>query len=187
MSSIKEELRALWLQAQKLELDAKGLASAVPGKVAVLSVADATDVGFLCREISNICDSLKKTFKARQDLVGQSLALKSGAAAIRGEDLKLEGELARGSVSCDNEPRIPHHDSPEFLQLMAWLGVPPEVASRGALRPSFRRLTDEINRRVSNGEKLPPGINAAYAKMTVTFRKKSLSNQVEEQDVTEEE
>lgn len=190
MGDLKKELRELLERAQQLELDVGGAVSVVPGKVASMTIPYAVDCGFLFRELSSIFEELRKKCNTRKDLIGQALALKYGAGAVRGENIPLNGELATGAVNIDNEPRIPNHTTPEFIALMQWLGVPPGVAAQGAIRPSFRRLTDEINRRVSNGEKLPPGIEATYAKMTVTFRKKlniNAQNQEETQDVSKEE
>ena len=186
---MKQELLEILARAQQLQLDASSAASAIPGLIASMPIPDAVDCGFLFREIEKIAEDVKKKMAARKDLIGQSLALKAGAAAVRGDELPLHGELARGTVHTSNEPRIPGHDTPQFIELMRWCGVPPEVAARGHLRPSFRRLTEEIDRRMALGEKLPPGIEATYAKMTVTFiRKKSAITEVEDQkDGTEEE
>lgn len=170
---MKPELVKMFETMQAFEIEAQSLLSVVPGRVSSTSIEDLVDAGFLMRELSRICETLRKAFEARQGLVARFLAAAAGADALRGVEMKLEGELARAKPVVNVKPKIPDPRTADFVKLMRWLGVSDELIGKDVLRPSFSSLKAELTKRLESGEKLPPGITATFQEMACEFRTKS--------------
>lgn len=173
MSDLKQEVYDLYRRVQAFQMDALGVtSSATPGSVINTPVPDLVDVGFLCREIAKICDGLRKAFSAKQEIVGRYLATYAASQALQGNEVDLQGEMATGTPDVAVKPKIPPNNSPDFVKLMRWLGVPDDLITKDVLRPSFSALSEELTRRLATGEKPPPGIVTTYSDMLTVFRRK---------------
>lgn len=146
-------------------------------KADAFTLEDECDLGFLCREIAEVYDEMRKEAKARQELFGRRIAEVQGRAAMRGEleddDLTVRGELATGVPSIKSIPKIPKTGSEEYLVLCRWFGIPVDLAQSGAVKFSFTHLQAFCEAARATGIDVPPGIVGTYSEPMTTFRRKN--------------
>src|SRR5688572_11602952 len=124
---MKDEMVALLDRLQQLEMDSQTIMTAVPGSVSRTKPSDLVDAGWAARECAKICETLRKAFASRQQIIGRYLALHAGQEALKGSTVELEGEFATGTADAEQKPKIPDSGTPEHTLLMRWLGVPEDL------------------------------------------------------------
>ncbi len=138
------------------------------------TIEEECDLGFLCREVQELFDEMRKEVKARQVLFSRRIALVRARQAMQGDidDTTVRGELSVGSPSIVPMPKIPRKDTDEYLDLCKWIGIPPDMAKSGAVKFSWTRLQEECAKRIAAGAELPPGISETYSEPTTVFRRR---------------
>lgn len=135
------------------------------------------DIGFLCREIEENCDNLRKEAALRKDIAGQKIAFDMTKQASAGEEVEdpLQGELASGSPDVKMESVRPRPGSPENAALLTYLGVSRENAdSVGAVfHADWKALSRWMTARAEQGTPPPPGIVKTYPVFKTVFRRKT--------------
>ena len=170
---MKAELLLMFRRLQEFQLELHGVLNSVPSELSTDSVGDITDSGFFCREISRIADDIRKGCDARQGLIGRYLVARVGAAGAQGEGLKLDGEYATGVPDIVVKPKLPDSGTPEFIELLRWIGCSDEQIQGDMLRPSYKGIQKVLTERAATGEQPPPGISVTFTDATVVFRTKS--------------
>jgi hypothetical protein len=178
LQALYSEAKALWTRTGVLLFEFQNAVQQVPRD-------DLVDCGYLLREMRNAFDDMRKNCDAKQLLAGRRLAGEACSYALRGEDLKLEGELATASAEVTTIPRLPKRGSREYVELLRWLKVPEEVIATNRLDFSFTEMQKLVAEMQSRGENPPPGIVAAHTDAVAVFRKKRGLNEKKE-DQTDE-
>jgi hypothetical protein len=170
--TMKAELIKIFRRMQALQLETQQVLSTIPARVVVDPMPDLVDSGYLCREISNICEDLRKSCNSREDTIGRCIAARAGADSMRGEVTVLHGEYANATPYVKVKPRFPDPDTPEYAVLMRWIGLSDEMIEKGMLRPSFTRIQEILTERAEKGEQALPGISVTFTEANVVFRKR---------------
>jgi len=140
------------------------------------TMRDLADIGFLCREMENLCDDFRKDFKARKEVAIKLLAHKllTDPDNLNDEDAtdRVSGELATATIDVKKFAQLPLHGTEEFCRLMDHLGVPVEAYDSGLIKFDWQKLKKEVTRRLEFGEKLPPGLGQLYTEFTARFTRK---------------
>lgn len=136
--------------------------------------SDMVDLGFLCREIAGLADDIRKEASAKQELAGRIIALRVAKRSLQGstEDT-VRGKLATGKPDVKVIPVLPKHGTPEYTELCAFFGVPPELVDSGAVSFSFTRLSELCAERMREGKEVPPGVRKTHTVAMTTFYKRS--------------
>jgi hypothetical protein len=177
--SFKQTLLAKWRALQLMQLSIHEDLSQMQHHLTSLPIPDIVDIGFFCRKMEDISDTLRRDCLGRVAVVGRTLAAYAGAEAIRGNEVELSGEFATAIPTIKEKPKMPSNDSPEMRDLLKWIGVSDEVIASGYVRPSFSQLEQELTRRLETGEQPPPGIQATFREVSATFRQKKGKRQDE--------
>lgn len=133
------------------------------------------DCGFILREISRVCDDMRKEAEARMSHTSQLLGKAATIRATMASDpdlLKCEGSLANAMPSSKARPQIPKKGTEEYAQLMEFLGVPREAAESGVFGVHYKHYADWLTQRQQNGEPLPPGTRSPNPEFAMTYRAK---------------
>ena len=87
-----------------------------------LSSEELCDFGFLCREIENILDELRKEVKARKEVCGQILSYRLTKESLNDstKELKVSGEFATGTPEMKMEVALPEKNSEEYKKVLEW-------------------------------------------------------------------
>jgi hypothetical protein len=170
--SYKGSLQAKWRALQLLQLAIHEELSQLQNQMSSLKIEELVDIGFFCRRMEEISNSLRRDCEGRVSIIGRTLAAYVGAEALRGNEVNLSGEFATATPTIREKPKMPSNDSPEMRELLRWIGVSDEVINKGYLRPSFSQLEAELTRRLETGEKPPPGIQATFREVSAVFRQK---------------
>lgn len=173
---VVEQLEAAHDLVAKLQLELLGVLSTVPSEVTKMSMADAVDSGYLCREIASMMNELRKALEAKQSIVGRTLALKSATMALSPDgdvDLKLVGEYATATPSIKSFPKFPEEGSADWVVMMKHFGCSDEQLKRNVLRPSWREVSEMLNQALSEGREASlPGVKMGHIEATVIFKTK---------------
>lgn len=131
------------------------------------------DVGFLLREMERHFDEMRKDVKSRKELIGRLLCLRCIKGMQSGEKVSLRGELATGSPDLGKVPEIPARGTPQYEELMTFLGVPKEAYENGVVVPHWKHVQELLNELAAQGKDAPPGVGERPDyKMTFTKRRK---------------
>jgi hypothetical protein len=174
-----DDIQALWHKVSQVCFEFQNVVAQIPRE-------ELVDCGYFMREMRNACDDMRKNCDAKQQVAGRYLAAQAGAAAMQDIDLKLEGEYATAVPDIIIKPRLPRRGSPEYMELLDWIGVSREVASRNLLNFSFTEMAKIVTERLSRGENPPPGIMATHTDAVVVFRKKRGVNETTNDEVTDD-
>lgn len=174
MSKLKGELKLLYEQMEALQMRVHEMAAALGGQIPVERTPDLIDIGFMCREISNIADDIRKTASSRQAVTGRLIAMRAAAATMQGEEVVLRGEMATARPETDMKPKLPDPGSEDWNALMRWIGLTDEQIQRDMLRPSFSRLSEILKERAERGEQPPPGIVHTFSDAMVVFTRRKM-------------
>lgn len=142
------------------------------------------DIGWAFREIAKIADEIRKEAKARQELVGQILALRMTEdvmndmeALAQGDSLTVRGRFASGTPDVKQQAALPRSGSKEYSQLCNALGLADkEVIESGLVQFSFRKLGDYVSKFMAEGRQIPEGITKTYPLYSTIFRTKKGKN-----------
>jgi hypothetical protein len=132
------------------------------------------DYGFLCKEIKDAGENIRKDAKRLEERAGLMVALHATKAAMSdpSTDPKVEGTLATGVTDVKMIPKLPNVGTPEYQQLMDALGVPADLIEMGVLKPRFEGISEHISIMISQGKPIPPGITKTWPRYTTHFRKR---------------
>lgn len=169
---MKKELISLHSRLQKLQMDIHQELAAIAQSIPSETVPDLVDAGYLCRELSSMCDDLRKGLTNRQVVIARYLAARAAVDGMQGSETSLKGELATATPDIKVMPKIPENGSTDYIELMRWIGVPDELISRDMLRPSFSTIQRVLTQMAVDGKKPPPGISMTYTDAQVVFRKR---------------
>ncbi len=169
---MKTELKLLHDRVRELQMAIHNAMAGIPNSIAVEEIPDLVDAGFLCREIANMSEDIKKISENRKTIIGRFLAARASVAAMQGSIVDLRGEYASASADIQVKPKFPEEDTAEYFELMRWIGLSDEMIQRGMLRPSFTKIQEELTKRVERGEKPPPGIMNTFTDAQVVFRRR---------------
>jgi hypothetical protein len=165
-----------------LQLEAQQILKSIPSDVHQTTIEDLVDSGYICREMSNIADDLRKSCDDKKNCIGHYLAARAAVSAIQDDELlALRGELATATTDISVKPKLPKEGSKEYVDLMRWLGVSDEQINSSVLRPSFSGIQEILTERAKDGKQPPPGISVTFTEATVVFRKKKGSNGQEDE------
>jgi hypothetical protein len=169
-------------------------------KTQELSPADATDIGFLCRESAALLKELRKEVEARYERVANRLGQHQTDGLLNGtitEDTwKTRGRFATGAPKCKALPTLPRkyldkalptlprkyldkektEINPDYLALCEFMGIPADLAKRGVVDFNWEALVKICSERMERGEKLPPGIVKVATVNTMVFRRRRDKN-----------
>jgi len=139
-----------------------------------LNSEDLCDFGFLCRELENLFDELRKEVKARKDLCGQIIAYRLVQNSLSDPTIKMriDGQLAVGIPDVKMEAGIPNKFTEEYYQLTNYFGVPRKVAEAGILRLDWKMCSEFLTKQMNEGKQIPKGFGKQYPKYITTYRKK---------------
>jgi len=172
---MKPELSVLYRRFQSLQLEVHELLQGIPARVHSTAMEDLVDAGFMCREISKICDDLRISCDKTQSVVSKYICARTSVDSLQGKEVVLKGELATATPDLVVKPNIPDRGSQEYVDLMRWIGLSDEMIQRDMLRPSFTRIQEILTERAVRGEKPPPGISATFTEAVVVFRKRKVA------------
>jgi len=122
---------------------------------------ELVDLGYLCREISKVCDDLRKEANAKMDLISKTLVYKYADNIVNdpaSEDT-IRGKLATASPDVKNEPRIPKKGTPEFAELCRFFGISDEAISSGAVTFHWKHLSNYITDCQKAGKNPPEALD----------------------------
>lgn len=142
-------------------------------KSKILNNKELTDFGFLCRELENLFDELRKECKARKELCGSIIAYRLIQESLTDPTItmKSKGTLATGTPNIKMEVALPKKFSDEYFQLTDFFGVPKDIAEAGILRLDWKMVTEYCTKLMEDGKSIPEGFGKKYPKYTTTFRK----------------
>lgn len=169
---MKDDLHLLRSRIQNLQMDVHQVMAGIPNSVTSEEIPALVDSGFLCRELANIAEDIKKIAENRQAIIARFLVARASVAALQGEVIDLSGELATGSPVIKQKPKLPEQGTEDWVKLMRWIGVSDDLIQKDMLRPSFSRITEVLTERAERGEKPPPGILNTFTDAQVVFRRK---------------
>lgn len=174
MTEVLDKLKSAFQLMKQLQLELHAVLSTVQPTVGRMALGEAVDSGFLCRELSNIMEDLRKNLDARKELIGRVLAMRTAQQALQGEELKLEGELATASPSITVKPKLPEKHTHDWVQLMRFLGCTDKQIHEDMLRPSWKEIQGKIEAAMAEGKECTlPGVDPKWVDQTVIFRTKT--------------
>lgn len=132
------------------------------------------DLGFLCREVSQIADELRKEANAKRDLIGKVIASAVTRESLEGtrSDPTVRGKLATGTPDVREIASVPKPGTPAFRELAEFLGLPEEQVNGKLISFRFNGLSDWLTEMASKGKSVPKGINR-YTEFKTVFRRRS--------------
>lgn len=139
-----------------------------------LSNEELCDFGFICRELENIFDELRKEVKARKDLCGNIIAYKLIQMSVSDPTIQMQvrGQLATGTPDVKMQAGIPEKFSEEYYQLTDYFNVPRKVAELGILKLDWKTVTEFLTRQMNEGKPIPKGFGKQYPLYQVVYRKR---------------
>lgn len=139
-----------------------------------LPIHDLTDLGFLCRELENKSDELRKDAKARKEQIGELLANSQMDASLTNpqqSDDTVWGNLAYGKVDVSVRVDPPAPGTNEYLVLMKYLGV---ENPHQCVKFDWKKIQELALRLVETGgpKALPPGLSNPVPVSTTVFTRR---------------
>lgn len=171
---MKEEAKELRTDVEKLYEQTVSYCYSLHQILEQLDEQTLTDVGFLMRECERLFDDARKEAKAKKETVSRLLAIKILKRYTEDPDTELRsrGELATATPDVAIRPKLPKAGTPEYSQLLEFLGIPADVISAGTLSIHFNRMTEMLTELAAAGKNPPPGLLGTYTDNTCTFRKR---------------
>lgn len=156
LAKLSEKLEQLeHLRSEVLQLLITGQQEFLPENKVINNV-DSTDYGFLCKQISEACDELRKEAGQRFDLYGRRFGYQrtKEALAAGGDDDFL---MVRARL-CSATPRVTEvmsrarPGSEPYAALCRQFKVPEETAALGVVDFNWRRTNEAIEKLVETGK-----------------------------------
>lgn len=146
----------------------------VSKKAEELSLEDAVDLGFLCRELYNQFDELRKEVKARQEKIGRFIATALVNQLVSGsdEDVFVRGIYASGTPDVGVVPKLPKKGTQEYMDLCEHFGITSELAQRGLVVWHYPQIAEYCTELAKEGKKMPPGVDGNATKLATIFRRR---------------
>lgn len=164
---------ALYQQAQDLFHLVYDFMSSLEHKTKSMDPRVQTDLGYVCRELEQRFDSLRKDCKARKEAINRTIAVR--AMQLKLEDDTFEGKfrgcIATGTPDVKNQAATPKRGTPEYHELLKLMGVSEDVAKQNILDFSWKGISDYITELAKQGKKLPPGIGKPFLDYQVVYRR----------------
>jgi hypothetical protein len=131
------------------------------------------DFGFICRELENTFDELRKEAKARKELCGNIIAYNITQDALMDPTIEMivRGDLATASPDVKMQAALPKKFSYEYFVLTDYFKVPREVATTGILKLDWKEVTKFLTKCREDGKSIPDGFGKQYPLYSVTYRK----------------
>ena len=138
-----------------------------------LNSGELCDFGFICRELENVFDELRKEVKARNELCGQIIAYRLVQASLSDLTIKMkvQGQFATGTPDVKMEASLPKKFTDEYFQITDYFKVPREVAEMGILCIDWKMASEFLTKQMNEGKKIPDGFGKKYPKYTTIYRK----------------
>lgn len=142
-------------------------------KSKVLDNSELTDFGYLCRELENLFDELRKEAKARKELCGAIIAYRLIKESLTDPTITMrsKGTLATGTPDIKMQAALPKKFSEEYFQLTTFFGVPRDVAETGILRLDWKKVTEYCTKLTEDGKPIPEGFGKKYPLYSTVYRK----------------
>lgn len=138
-----------------------------------LSSGELTDFGFLCRELENLFDELRKECKARKDLCGSIIAYKLVQESLTDPTAAMQsrGTLATGTPDVKMQVGLPQKFTDEYFQLTDYFGVSRSIAGTGILRLDWNAVVEYCTKLANEGKEVPLGFGKKYPLYQTTFKR----------------
>lgn len=142
-----------------------------------ISIEDAVDLGFLCREIENQFDESRKEVKARHEKISRHIATLLVNEMLSGaDDVIVRGLYASGTPDVGVAPTVPRRATQEYMDLCEHFGIDPELAKAGVIVWHYPQLAEYCTKLAQEGKKMPPGIDGNVTKLKTIFRRLRTTN-----------
>lgn len=134
------------------------------------------DFGFICRELENVFDELRKEVKARKELCGQIIAYRLVQASVMDPTIKMkvQGQFATGTPDVKMQMELPKKFTEEYFQITDHFRVPRNVAETGILRLDWKAVTEHCTKLMQDGKQTPNGFGKKYPKYQTVYRKRKI-------------
>ncbi len=142
-----------------------------------ISIEDAVDLGFLCREIEKLFDESRKEVKARHERIARRIAtllvnkLLEDPESVEDDDVLVRGLYASGTPDVGVAPSVPRKGTQGYMDLCEHFGIGPELAKQGLVVWHYPQLAEYCTKLASEGKPIPPGIDGNATKITTIFRR----------------
>lgn len=136
------------------------------------SLPDIVDIGFLCREMSELFDVMRKDATKRCNLSQMSLVTQYTASALTDNPLpeSITGTLASArNMRINKIAELPEFGGTDYIAYMESLGIPDEVIKKGLVKPDWSNTKEHITTLLEDGKKLPPGFGQTWNEYVCTF------------------
>jgi len=183
------KLNKFRLDMVRLKMTIQGLLDEVTEMIMSESYSrqDQVDLGWIFRELENLCDDMRKDSKARKMNIGKLLAFRLVSETLAEEEDELhvtedsgraEGVYATGTATMSMKSPLPKPPTEEYTNLCRFLGVDEDWIESGIVGFRFQNLGKLVTRLTEEGQPLPPGISKTFPEYSMTFRtrKKPLVN-----------
>ena len=135
-----------------------------------LTEGNLADIGYFEREMADLLDHHRKESNSRQESIGEDLCKAIMRRFGTGEgELKARGQYSNASPDVKRQPIIPKRDDPDYDAIMESIGVPADLARRGAVSIHYKHMGDLLTE-LANNNKNAPGMIAMKAVPRVTYR-----------------
>jgi len=139
-----------------------------------LNSEELCDFGFICRELENLFDELRKEVKARKDLCGQIIAYRLVQNSLSDPSIKMQvdGQLATGIPDVKMQAALPNKFTEEYYQLTDYFDVPKKVAELGILKLDWKTVVEFLTKQMNEGKQIPKGFGKQYPQYITVYRKR---------------
>jgi len=140
-----------------------------------LPMQDRVDMGFICREMEEAFDELRKDAAAHKQLCSKSICLIHVERAIANPERatdKCTGTLATGVSDVKQCPNLPAKGSHESDTFLRELYIPDKVIEAGWIKPDWKAVQEGVTELMAQGKRLPPGISHTFPEYVVTYRRR---------------
>lgn len=118
-------------------------------------MTELVDMSYVCREIDRFLDDMGKEVRKLQALVDRIVCLKYIQDTDLGDE-SIQTEYCSAKPDIRSGVRFPEKDSPEYAQLLAYIGVPEGL--RDMVRLSYQKMSDLVSDLEARGLPLPEGL-----------------------------
>lgn len=142
-----------------------------------LEQSERVDLAFLMRELSELCDDLRKeSNKARELLDNVMCAVWAKEFEEHPETGPIRGTLATATPKVRFGVTLPSKskDPERYEEFMRWLEIPQELIDAGVVSTHWPRMTEWLTERAKEGRPMPAGIDveSTYPVYSTTLRRK---------------
>lgn len=143
---------------------------------------ELVDFGFLCREVADTADEIRKDCNAHMALASRIVCIRETEKFVANpEDSEvgkpIRGSLATGSTDVKVIVDQPQKGQHEYHLLMKYLGVPEDLIVSGLVKPSWKGINDLATECEREGKPMPPGLGKKRPEYIVTYRRKRGGNE----------